>query len=135
MPWSIKDEVSNIPPEGSYLMRIEKIEGGLSKNGEPVAKFQTVIVGGADDLEGKKQFYSRSLQKKYLKFIAVDLANSQTIDQDSDEATSMPDDPQSIVEALKELLENKVFRYELTTKGEGAQKQANWTLSGPNGSI
>jgi len=135
MPWSIKDEVSNIPPEGTYLMRVEKIEGGLSKNGEPVAKFTTTIVGGGDDLDGKKQFYSRSLQRKFLKFIAVDIANSQTIDQDSEEAVNMPDEPQAIVAALKELLENKVFQYVLTTKGEGASKQANWTLSGPQGSI
>jgi hypothetical protein len=134
MPWSIKDEVSNVPPEGTYKMRIESIEPTVSKNsGEAQLVFKCKIVSG--DLDGKSQTYYRPLKAKGLGFIARDLANSQVFDVDSEEAANMPDDASEVARLLDSKMTGKVFMYDLTHREYQGKKQANWELVGPAGSI
>jgi hypothetical protein len=135
--WSIKSEMSNLPPEGTYRMRVDKAEAKLSKNsGNPTLTYTCTIVSG--EYEDKKQFISRTLDRKYLSFVARDFANSGTIDLESEEAKNISDDPQSIEALANELLVNKVFMWELKhqeSREPGGEPRANWFLSGPVGSI
>jgi hypothetical protein len=133
-PWSIKNEVSNCPPDGTYKLRIDAIEPSIAKSsgGDQLA-FKCEIVSG--DLEGKKYTYYRSLQPTGLGFLARDLANSQIFDLDSEEANAMPSNPSELARMLDNMLAGKVFMFDCVGEVYNGTKRPRWTLAGPTGSI
>ena len=132
-PWSINKATSNIPSEGTQLVRIETIEAGQSgenaKNpGAALLKFKGLVVKGDED--GTQVYFVRSLLPQAIGILANDLSASGLF-VENDEMPPL-DDPEAIAAVLNDTLGGKVFMFEIKHRDYMGQTRAEYRLVGPS---
>lgn len=135
MPWNVNDSVSNVPPEGTYKMRINEIVADVSKDGNPVLRFKCEIV--QPETDKPKQTYTRSLLPQALGILGRDLANSNvyTVEELNGDNDLDISNPHSIVAALTDRMGNRTFMYDVKHREYQGRKTGDFTLVGPGSSI
>lgn len=130
MPWTIKDSVSNLLPEGEYDFRLESVTTGESQATPPNAtlRFNWFVVGGEED--GKKQFQTFTLRSDLLGIIGATLGASQAFE----EAEELPDDKEGLAREIEARMGGKVFAVKYTHREDKKTKRVwpNIELLGPS---
>lgn len=124
--WSIKDAVSNVPPEDQYVIRIDSIATQVAKSsGDTGIVFKGKIVQG--ELDGQNYYSYFSLAPQAIWNIANQLNASQQFDPEE----SLPDEAEELATILGDHLVNKLFLAECAHSEYQGKTRANWTILGP----
>jgi hypothetical protein len=136
MGWNIRESLSPIPEEGEYVLRVESVELNVPEdsNKYPSVRFRMKVISPEVPENMVDQINFRTLNPKWLVFLARDIANANVIDIDGDN-TLNPEDPAGMAEELDRVFSGKTFRYTLTHGTYNGSKSANWTLLGPTSSF
>lgn len=129
-PWTIKDSLSNLLPEGEYEFRLESVTSGESKADipNPILKWVWVVVGG--EFDGKKQFSTFTLRADVIGILGAALASSQAFTEDEE----LPDDPEVLARVLESKIGGKVFAIDYTHRVDKKTKRVwpNIIITGPS---
>lgn len=131
MPFDIKKALTNNPEEGEYIMRVDSVEVHMPKDETkyPSLMFKCTIVSPEVPESQLEQTYFRTLNPAWLRFIAMDLSNSNVIDIDSPNDLD-PSDVADMARKVDGLMSGKTFRYNCKIKGD----RPDWSLEAPTAS-
>lgn len=134
--WNIREALSPIPEEGEYVLRVESVDLHVPEDDAkfPSVLFKLKVVSPEVAENMVEQSTFRTLNPKWLKFLATDIANANIIDIDGENNLD-PSDHGELVRELDRLFSGKTFRYNLVHGTYNGQKSANWTLLGPTASF
>lgn len=135
MGWNINESLQSIPEEGEYINRVESVEVHTPEDTSkfPSLLFKIKIISPEVPDGQEDQAYFRTLNPKWLRFIAKDIANANVVDLSNNDLD--PTDYAELARQLDALFSGKLFRYTLTHGTYNGQKSANWSLEAPAASF
>ncbi len=134
--FTLKQLVSNVPPEGTYKARCSpevkvKYAGENAKNpGSGLLVFEWEIINS--DVDVKKVFMQRSLVPAAIGFLGRDIEQSGAWAPEADEVTPDTEDVEEFADFMADLWGNKVFLIEIKHREYNGKTQADVSVVGPN---
>jgi hypothetical protein len=135
MGWNIRAALNPIPEEGDYVMRVESVSLHVPDDDTkyPSALFKLKIISPEVSENMVEQATFRTLNPKWIKFLADDIANSNVINIDGNNDLD-PSDYGSLVRELDKLFSGKTFVYHCGHGQYNGRPSANWDLVSPTSS-
>ena len=138
MGWNIKEALNPLPPEDEYVCRVESVDLHVPEDDGkfPSLMFKLKIISPEVDDSIQEQATFRTLNPKWLRFLADDIANANVLNTlDSGDNSLDPSDYSDMAQKVDELFSGKTFRYNCSHGMYNGRPSANWNLVGPTASF